>query len=113
MKILALVIISIVAAGSIGTSYALITHGEAVQINGDLNLVQGSFNSLRTDGNDLANGMANSGGANVFQFFDVDDNQVYRMKLLGDGSEFVFQDFTHANRKDIVIQTATGNIGVG
>lgn len=113
MKTLALVIIAIVVAGSVGTSYALITHADNVAVNGNLTVNDGNIVSVRTDGSDSGNAMKNNGGSMVFTFSDLDDSQVYRFKLLGTGQEFQFLDFTHGNRLDLVIKTATGNIGIG
>jgi len=102
----------IVAISSIGTVYALIVHNDAVNVNGNLKVVNGNTIGVRTDGGDIGNVLKNSGAANVFSFNDLDDDQIYRFKLVGDGSEFQFLDYTHSNRRDLTIKTATGNIGI-
>ena len=113
MKTLFLVLIAIiVVTGSIGTSYALVTHGEAVNIFGQLQVVDSNMVVTRTDGSDTGLSVKNSGAANVFQFFDVDDNQVYRFKLNADGNSFTFLDAT-AGQNNLVVQLPSGNIGIG
>jgi hypothetical protein len=112
LKTLTLAIISIIAVGSVGTSYALLVHNEAVQINGNLKVIDGNFDGIRKDGLDSGFAIHNEGGASLFTFDDIDDSQVYRMKLTGNGDQFQFLSFTDNNREDIVIDTATGKIGV-
>jgi len=112
MKILYLAIIGAVAIGFVGTSYAIVTHADQVDILGNMNIINANMETVRADGFDTGNGLRNTGGANIFQFWDVDNNQVNRLILTEDGSEFDFFDVTHA-RKDIVIKTASGNVGIG
>ena len=112
MKILIFVIVAVVAAGSIGTSYALITHNESVDINGTLQVIEGNLVVSKTGGGDSGLSVKNSGGSAVFQFNDVDDSKVYRFKLNKLGNVFQFIDASAA-RTDITIDLASGNVGIG
>jgi len=112
MRVLGIVIISLVAIGAIGTSYAVISHNDAVNIFGTLQIVEGNLVVSRTGGADSGLNVKNDGGNAVFQFFDVDDGQVYKFILQKDGTLFKFTDATHA-RTDLAIKTSNGNIGIG
>jgi hypothetical protein len=104
--------ISIALAGSIGTSYALITHNDNVNINGNLQVIEGNLVVSKTGGGDSGLSVKNSGGSAVFQFNDVDDSQVYRFKLNKLGDSFQFIDASSA-RTDMTIKLNNGNIGIG
>ena len=96
----------------IGTSYAIIVHSDSVNIFGNLQIVGGNLVVSKTGGADSGLNVMNDGGNAVFQFFDVDNGQVYKFVLQKDGTLFKFTDATHA-RTDLVIRTSDGNIGIG
>ena len=112
MRAVILLVVAIVAAGSIGTSYALVTYNEDVEINGGLDINQGNLVVEKTGGGDSGLSIKNSGGSAVFQFNDVDDSQVYRFKLNKFGDSFQFIDASSA-RTDMTIKLSNGNIGMG
>jgi len=103
----------LVVVGSISTAYATVTHADNTNILGQLTVVDGNLIVQHTDGGDGGFSTRALGAQNVFQFIETSGGQVYRFVLSADGSEFALRDFTHANRGDIVIKTATGNVGVG
>jgi hypothetical protein len=112
MKTSYIAIISLVLVGTIGTSYALIVHNEAVNIEGNLQVIDGNLIVTKSGGGDSGLSVKNSGGSAVFQFTDVDDTQTYRFKLNKDGSNFQFIDAT-AGRTDLAVKLDTGNVGIG
>ena len=94
-------------------AYATVTHADNTNILGQLTVVDGNLVVQHTDGGDGGFSTRALGAQNVFQFIETSGGQVYRFVLNDDGSEFAMRDFTHGNRGDLVIKTATGNVGVG
>ena len=96
MRALTMVILVLIAVGMIGTSYAIIVHSDSVNIFGNLQIVGGNLVVSKTGGADSGLNVMNDGGNAVFQFFDVDNGQVYKFVLQKDGTLFKFTDATHA-----------------
>ncbi len=103
----------LVVVGSISTAYATITQADNVNVLGQLTVVDGNLIVQHTDGGDGGFSTRALGAQNVFQFIETSGGQVYRFVLNDDGSEFAMRDFTHGNRADLVVKTATGNVGIG
>ena len=107
----------LISSITIGTVWATSTFDDdgIDEVDGSLpvNVVDGVFVTWDTDGTGVANTLRSIGGATIFQFIDDDDpDQVYRIKLLADGSEFQIRDFTN-NRTHISIETSSGDMCLG
>jgi hypothetical protein len=103
----------LLVVGSVSSAYAVVTHAENTNILGQLTVHNGNLVVQHTDAAPGGFSTRAAGQSNVFQFIETDGGQVYRFVLNGDGSEFSLRDFTSANRADIAIKTATGNVGIG
>jgi len=114
------ILLAVIGSITIGTAYAVTTFdsglGETpVQITGgNIQLLNGEIISDRTDGfSSRLVFKSDAGGSALLRFEDKDDNQVTHFRLTSNGAQFEIIDLTHGFRKDLVLRTDTGNIGMG
>jgi len=104
---------------TVGTAFAATTFDSSLGetpvtiTGGNLNLVNGEIITTRNDGFDTRlNLFSNAGGQAAIKFRDIDDGQIYHVRLSPGGEQFEFLDGNDFSR-DLVLKTATGNIGMG
>ena len=105
---------------TVGTAFAATTFDSGagatpVQIiGGNLLLTNGEIQTVRNDGfSSRLVFKSDAGGSALLRFHDVDDNQVYHIRLTSGGEQLEYIDLTHGFRRDLVLKTNTGNIGMG
>ena len=106
----------LIVAGSItiGSAIAAENFAAPVKINsGPLIMIDGTIDQSRTDGVQTLMKLKNSQSRIGILFEDTTGGEKYEIQQNGDGSRFQFQDPNFSNRKDISINTLTGNIGIG
>ena len=105
----------VIAGGvTIGTAIAAETFSAPVEVqNGPLIMTNGTIDQSRTDGVQTLMKLKNSDKRVGILFEDTTGGAKYEIQQTADGSRFILSDPNFANRKDISINQANGNVGIG
>lgn len=106
----------LVVAGSItvGSALAAETFTAPVTIqSGPLIMDDGTIEQARTDGVQTLMKLKNDSKRIGVLFEDTTGGEKYEIQQTADGSRFQLQDPNFSNRKDLSINTITGDVGIG
>ena len=106
----------LIAAGgvTIGTAVAAETFSAPVEVqNGPLIMTNGTIDQSRTDNVQTLMKLKNDAKRIGILFEDTTGGEKYEIQQTADGSRFILSDPNFSNRKDISINQATGNVGIG
>jgi len=98
-----LIMIVLLISISVGSAMAILIHNEEVKVTGNF-IVQNPAGSSIT--------VQNSGFFNSIKLNDIDDNQIFQIRLIGTGARMDIVDITN-NRINISILASNGNVGIG
>ena len=106
MKIILLIAISmIVTSISIGTAMALIQQNDNVKVDGN-------FEVQRLLGPSAITVQNNNDFSNSIKIWDIDDSQIYLVRLIGTGDRLEIIDITNG-RVGFSMLSSNGNVGIG
>lgn len=82
----------------------------ALQLTDPTTKVTGNFEVQNPAGSSIT--VQNSGAFNSIKLRDIDDNQIYQIRLIATGARMDIVDITNS-RVNISILSSNGNVGIG